>query len=216
MPNRKRVCASGLAIFFNQCHNRFARMARRRCERHFHALSGRENHALAQAETRIEHRAGRCSLSCARVLAGLPRCGCDPENSGDRFQMKLARRLSAWTKHAAAPNGRVVRRTQAAPRQQALPFGQHFGLNEQFGERRMRAVGVVRREHNSHERVTSKTRVFRRVIAQIAKQANFGVVFGRNENRAMWFRCRWSRAMILGFFRFEINALDAVADGANG
>ena len=111
--------------------------------------AGRDAHAPAQREDRIEHRTDRVRERPAvdhrdrRSDAAAAAEEAGPVGLDLGFPTTLA----IDDGEMRSPDFRLGRRSPPARRQDGAYFGEIFGLDEQLGERRMRDVGGLRRQH---------------------------------------------------------------------
>ena len=172
-----------VVIFVGQHQNVFARVSDGGRKRQARRFVGLQAHALAQAENRIEYRAGGVRKRTvfghgerrARVVAA------PQKTRAARFVLHRADGVAFGGNGVYGVNGRVMRRARTAACDQRIVGTDEFRFDKQVAEGRMRGIGGGRRQHDF-----GVTRHFdfthaRRAIGE-CHATHFGVVFGRNDD----------------------------------
>ena len=115
-----------------------------------HDRAGRDPHAAAQGEDRIEHGADRVRERPAVDHRDRPfgRCGRGRGTGPCRSPPRaFPRRSPSTTARCAAQISWLARRAPSPRRQDGADVGEIFGLDEQLRKGRMRDVGGLGRQH---------------------------------------------------------------------
>ncbi len=150
---RARDCAlvSGcVEMLVDQVEHFAARRRNQRPKRDAHRGLGRDPHATAKAEDRIQYGAHCAGERLAfRYADWRP----DPAAPSDETRsvgliLRIAHGVALNDREMGSPDFRFARRPPAPGGQEGADIGHEFRLHEQLGEGGMRPVGLVRGQHD--------------------------------------------------------------------
>ena len=131
-------------VALDQSNHRLARFGDHGDEGKLQALIGQDRHATTQTEDGIEDRADTAAQGAPDGLGTFQGVATAQKARAVRLKLGRINRGRLHDHQVRRPDRLIMRRAWTPPGEERLTFGQPLGLDEEFVESRMRAVGLVR------------------------------------------------------------------------
>ena len=139
-----------IAVLVRQVEHLATRWCGQGPERHARRGAGREPHAAAEAEDRVEHGSvGARKRATVRDCDGRAKLPAAPnETCTVRLELQFTIHVAFDDGEMCRPGLGLLRRAAPPRREDDADFGDVFRLHEELGKRRVRVIGDRRRQHD--------------------------------------------------------------------